>query len=155
MSDESLVTKWSRFFNYALGRLPPNDMQAYKQQLEVEAKAKQCTDCNAWKQELINTSPIVRFMIKEVEKTGCKVDTDKLTCSDCDATRSGGFDAEEGIVLCQNRIVNKQHLEDTMAHELVHVYDHCKFKVDWTNCFHHACSEVCVLLTTYRVGAGG
>lgn len=27
-------------------------------------------------------------------------------------------------------------------HELVHMYDHCKFKVDWSNLRHHACSEV-------------
>jgi inner membrane protease ATP23 len=28
------------------------------------------------------------------------------------------------------------------VHELVHMYDHTKFKVDWTNLRHHACSEV-------------
>lgn len=33
-------------------------------------------------------------------------------------------------------------MEDTLVHELVHMYDHCKFKVDWSNLRHHACSEV-------------
>jgi hypothetical protein len=29
-----------------------------------------------------------------------------------------------------------------MAHELIHAFDHCRFKVDWSNLRHHACSEV-------------
>ena len=33
-------------------------------------------------------------------------------------------------------------MEDTLTHELVHMYDHCRFKVDWNNLRHHACSEV-------------
>lgn len=35
------------------------------------------------------------------------------------------------------------HLEDTMAHEMVHAYDHVRFKVDWENNLRHAaCTEV-------------
>lgn len=35
------------------------------------------------------------------------------------------------------------HLEDTMAHEMVHAYDHLRFKVDWAdNLRHAACTEV-------------
>ena len=37
------------------------------------------------------------------------------------------------------------HLEDTMAHEMVHAYDHLRFKVNWSdNLRHAACTEVCV-----------
>jgi hypothetical protein len=32
--------------------------------------------------------------------------------------------------------------ELTLTHELVHAYDHCRAYVDWSNCVHHACSEV-------------
>jgi inner membrane protease ATP23 len=32
-----------------------------------------------------------------------------------------------------------------MAHELIHAFDHCRFKVDWNNLRHHACSEVSLL----------
>ncbi len=35
-------------------------------------------------------------------------------------------------------------MEHTLTHELVHMYDHCKFDVDWNNLRHHACTEVCV-----------
>jgi hypothetical protein len=35
------------------------------------------------------------------------------------------------------------HLEDTMAHEMVHAYDHLRFKLDWDNNLRHAaCTEV-------------
>lgn len=33
-------------------------------------------------------------------------------------------------------------MENTIVHELLHMYDHCKFKVDWGNLRHHACSEI-------------
>ncbi len=33
-------------------------------------------------------------------------------------------------------------MEDTLVHEMVHMYDHAKFKVDWDNIRHHACTEV-------------
>jgi hypothetical protein len=32
--------------------------------------------------------------------------------------------------------------ELTLTHELVHAYDHCRAYVDWSNCVHHACSEI-------------
>lgn len=35
-------------------------------------------------------------------------------------------------------------MEDTLVHEMVHMYDHVKFKVDWKDLRHHACSEVSV-----------
>lgn len=39
------------------------------------------------------------------------------------------------------------HLEDTMAHEMVHAFDHLRFKVNWSdNLRHAACTEVCVTL---------
>ena len=35
------------------------------------------------------------------------------------------------------------HLEDTLAHEMVHAYDHLRFKVDFVNNLRHAaCAEV-------------
>jgi Zn-dependent peptidase ImmA (M78 family) len=46
------------------------------------------------------------------------------------------------IVLCQNHIANQEWMDRTLAHELLHAFDHCRAKVDWSNCEHHACSEV-------------
>lgn len=38
--------------------------------------------------------------------------------------------------------MDKKHMEDTIAHEMVHMFDHCRFKLDWHNLRHVACTEV-------------
>ncbi|CAG8568946.1 11741_t:CDS:2, partial [Scutellospora calospora] len=96
-------------------------------------------------------SPTNPISIKKSENTidlleekdaGCKPDKKHFKCLPCDNTRSGGFSPDHGIMLCQNRFTSKRHIEDTMVHEMIHLYDHCRFKVDWNSCYHHACSEV-------------
>lgn len=46
------------------------------------------------------------------------------------------------VVLCQNHIQDQEWMDRTVAHELIHAFDHCRAKMDWNNCEHHACSEV-------------
>lgn len=46
------------------------------------------------------------------------------------------------IVLCENNIYSQGHMNDTLTHELVHIYDHCRAEVDWNNIHHLACSEI-------------
>jgi inner membrane protease ATP23 len=46
------------------------------------------------------------------------------------------------VVICENKIENKVLVRDTMLHEGVHAFDDCRANVDWSNCVHHACSEV-------------
>lgn len=37
----------------------------------------------------------------------------------------------------------QEEINHALTHELVHAYDHCRAKnLDWTNCQHHACSEI-------------
>ena len=92
---------------------------------------------------LVSPGPSVVFMLKRLELTGCQVSPDDIRCGPCDYTRAGGFDTKAGsIILCSGRFFSKGHMENTLVHELVHMYDHCKFKVDWNNLRHHACSEV-------------
>ena len=91
----------------------------------------------------MDADPSVVFMLKHLKLSGCAVPQQNIVCAPCDATKSGGFSPEMGaIVLCQGHFTGRDHLENTLAHELVHMYDHCKFKVDWSNLRHHACSEV-------------
>lgn len=33
-------------------------------------------------------------------------------------------------------------MEDTIVHEMIHAFDHCRFDVNWLDLRHHACSEV-------------
>jgi len=110
---------------------------------------------------LLNTGPMVRFMIKHLALANCnplspRIVTDreqippKLLIASCPPDIAGGFSpsspesppSESGILLCANRIFSKSHLEDTLAHEMIHWYDNCRFHVDWNNLRHHACSEI-------------
>lgn len=86
--------------------------------------------------------PSVRFMVDELAKVDKKITKDDFVCYPCDETRAGGFSPEHGVLLCQNRFSSKTHQETTMVHELVHMWDDQKFKVDWGNLKHQACSEV-------------
>ena len=85
---------------------------------------------------------MIVFMLKHLDLAGCPFNSSAIQCHPCPDTTAGGFSPEHGILLCQNRFFNKKHMEDTLAHELVHAYDHCRFDVDWSNLRHQACSEV-------------
>lgn len=91
----------------------------------------------------MNSGPPVVFMLKHLRLSGCEVPPSNVLCAPCDLTRAGGFSPDPGaVVLCSGHFFSEAHMEHTLMHELVHMYDHCKFKVDWTNLRHHACSEV-------------
>ena len=57
--------------------------------------------------------------------------------------QGGGFSPDHGILICANEMRNRGHLEDTLAHEMVHAWDHLKYKVEMDNLRHQACLEVC------------
>ncbi len=56
--------------------------------------------------------------------------------------QGGGFHPDFGILLCANEMRDRKHLEDNLAHEMVHAYDHLRWQVDWDNLRHAACSEI-------------
>lgn len=94
-----------------------------------------------------HTGPIVRFMTQHIAllsppdaSTSASV---PITCAPCDDQQFGGFSPSEGILLCANKIPSKKYMEDTLAHEMVHLFDERRFQVDWSNLKMHACSEVC------------
>ena len=65
-------------------------------------------------------------MLERIEKeTGVKVSPpEQILCLPCDQTRSGGFTPEAGaVILCQGNFWSKKHMEHTVTHELVHMYD--------------------------------
>jgi inner membrane protease ATP23 len=87
--------------------------------------------------------PSVTFMMKQLKLEGVDVRPEHFPCVPCDLQRAGGFDHRSGsVILCQGNFFGKKHMEHTITHELVHLYDHTKFNVDWHNLRHHACSEV-------------
>ncbi|EPQ28092.1 uncharacterized protein PFL1_04419 [Pseudozyma flocculosa PF-1] len=68
----------------------------------------------------------------------------------CPKAVAGGFSPSlpgeptsfSSILLCSNRLYSKEHVENTISHEMIHWFDHCRFKVRWDNLAHHACSEI-------------
>ncbi len=90
--------------------------------------------------------PPVQFMLKHLKLAGVDLTSTYIPCQPCDLTRSGGFSPDAGaVVLCQGNFLNKKHMEHTLVHELLHMYDHAVFNVDWSNLRYHACSEACCL----------
>ncbi len=96
----------------------------------------------------------MRFLSDKVAALNGQLDRDNIMCRRCPARlmpggavhrQSGGFDPNHGILICANEIRDRKHLEDTLAHEMVHAWDHLRFKVDWfgdMDLKHAACTEV-------------
>ncbi|KAG0357833.1 metalloprotease ATP23 [Gamsiella multidivaricata] len=134
--EQKSFERWRRTISLITGvGLTPEE---FRQEIE-KADRKQC---ELRKEKLIKNSPGVRFMMNNLVKAGCPLTEKMVECAPCDKTKSGGFSKDYGILLCQNGFFSKTHQEHTMIHEMIHMYDHCAFNVDWDNIRHHACSEV-------------
>lgn len=101
---------------------------------------------------MVDLGPSVQFMLKHLKLAGVNCTPAHIPCQPCDLTRSGGFSPDAGaVVLCQGNFLNKKHVEHTLVHELLHMYDHAVFKVDWSDLRYHACSEVRLALSCIRM----
>ncbi|SCU87892.1 LAMI_0D07910g1_1 [Lachancea mirantina] len=140
---------WRRTFQYKTGiGLDEDKKRQYENDYNFVLQRRQCQKCYENRDWILKYSPTVLFMVQQIAKLNqrntdaLKFDESKIVCDVCPEWRSGGFHPELGILICQNRIRDKWHLEDTMAHELVHYFDNLKWQVDWLNLKHHACSEI-------------
>jgi inner membrane protease ATP23 len=96
----------------------------------------------------------VRYLRDEVRKLNGELDESNVVCRRCPARltedgkvvrQSGGFSPDHGILLCANEVRNRSHLEDSLAHEMVHAWDHLRWKVDFLgekDLRQAACAEV-------------
>ena len=93
----------------------------------------------------------VKFMLERMENLGCAIPSNFVRCETCESESIiGHFDPlsqKKGVKLCEDvlekfPVLGQRHVTRTVVHELVHAYDHCRAKVDWLNCYHHACSEI-------------
>lgn len=109
----------------------------------ADLQESQVRHCEKQKEYMMEYSPVVTFMLKHLKMVGCDVPKENVLCTPCDLTRAGGFENQRGaVVLCAGNFFSSKHMENTMVHELMHMYDQCRFKVDWSNLRHHACSEI-------------
>jgi mitochondrial inner membrane protease ATP23 len=99
-----------------------------------------------WKALFVQLSPrsdpAVQFMFSHLKRAGCGMQDTQVECRRCDGQLAGGFQDDGNIVLCANHIRTQDHANTTLVHETIHAFDQCRAKVDWSNCVHHACSEI-------------
>jgi mitochondrial inner membrane protease ATP23 len=81
-------------------------------------------------------------MFSHLKRAGCGMQDTQVECRRCDGQLAGGFQDDGNIVLCANHIRTQDHANTTLVHETIHAFDQCRAKVDWSNCLHHACSEI-------------
>lgn len=85
----------------------------------------------------------IKFMRDSLEKSGCHIGRNFFKAERCGMATAGGFNLQEGIIVCSNTINRQSEVDQVLIHELIHAYDQCRAaNLKWHNCFHHACSEI-------------
>lgn len=145
---------WVNYFNILCGRVTPEGQFHYREWRERENEARDCRRCEEYRDWLFAYSPVVRFMRERVASLNGHLDASNVVCRRCPShltedgrvVRSGGgFSPDHGIRICANNIRDRKHLEDSLAHEMVHAWDHLRWKVDWAgdkDLRHAACTEI-------------
>ncbi|RVW68958.1 Mitochondrial inner membrane protease ATP23 [Vitis vinifera] len=126
-------------------------------------------ECEQMIQKSLRT-PMVKFLRENLEKSGCAIGDKFIKAIYCKhegqwrlrSWRRGKdlfFLSNEfalkysdcanfenlilPIVVCSNHMNIQDEVNQVVIHELIHAYDDCRAaNLDWTNCAHHACSEI-------------
>lgn len=146
---------WMNYFRILSGQMTPEGMFHYREWRYTVHEERDCKRCEEHRDWLFTYSPVVRFLQDKIGNLNGKLDDTNVLCRRCPARltpdgqvhrQSGGFSPDHGILLCANEIRDKKHLEDTLAHEMVHAWDHLRWKdVDFAgkkDLSHAACTEV-------------
>ncbi|WPG99341.1 Hypothetical protein R9X50_00215500 [Acrodontium crateriforme] len=144
---DSTYYTWSNFFSILTGSATNHERTEYFRAKDDINEKRDCQRCDEDKKWLFKYSPIIRFMKHNIDLLGpddgsASINETNVRCRRCDTKQSGGFDPEYGILICANQLRNRGHLEDTLAHEMVHAYDHMRFKLDPYDLRHAACMEI-------------
>ncbi|KAL6440555.1 hypothetical protein ACFW04_003215 [Cataglyphis niger] len=66
-----------------------------------------------------------------------------ISCEVCNPAVTGGYDSElNQIVVCQNMAGRKNVVRGVLLHEMIHMFDYCRNKLDTKNIDHLACTEI-------------
>jgi mitochondrial inner membrane protease ATP23 len=146
LTGNDIWTRWRNFYRMASGSMSPEGQKKYWHDADVRYEAVDCKRCESQRDWLLQYSPIIRFMNDNIKQLGGDLGKHNIRCRRCETGMQGGFDAKYGIKLCANYLNSKSKVEDTMAHEMVHAYDHLRFKVDWDakDLRHVACTEASI-----------
>jgi inner membrane protease ATP23 len=145
---------WINYFKILTGSITDEGAFHYRESRCVANEEADCKRCESYRDWALQHSPTVRFLRQKIEALNGRMDASSIVCARCPARltedgqvhrQSGGFDPGTGILICANEIKNRGHLEDTLAHEMVHAWDHLRWKMDWVgdkDLKHAACTEV-------------
>lgn len=142
---DNLSARFKNFYRMATGKMSAEGQNQYWEDADRRYSAIDCRRCEKQRDHLLESSPIIRFMSDNIQRLGGDLGKHNIRCRTCQSGQLGGFDHKYGILLCANWVEKQHMLEDVMAHEMVHAYDHLRFKTDLgpdADLRHVACSEV-------------
>lgn len=145
LPSETMSARFKNFYRMATGKMTPEGQKQYWADADKRYSDVDCKRCETQRDYLLQFSPIIRYMSDNIRKLGGDLDKHNIRCRTCTTGQLGGFDHKYGIMLCANYVEKQSMMEDVMAHEMVHAYDHLRFKTDLgpnTDLRHIACSEV-------------
>lgn len=145
---------WVNYFRILTGDMTKEGQFHFREsryKVHEERDVKRCEEYRDW---VFTYSPVVRFLQDKIRALNGNLNDTNVICRRCPARltedgqvyrQSGGFSPNHGILICSNEIRDRKHLEDTVAHEMVHAWDHLRWKVDWMgdkDLKHAACTEI-------------
>ncbi|KAK4143880.1 mitochondrial inner membrane protease [Dichotomopilus funicola] len=148
------LTWWMNYFKIITGQVTREGVEHYREDRYRANEERDCARCEADRAYLFQYSPVIRFLREKVTALNGTLDEENVVCRRCPARifedgrvvrQGGGFSPDHGILICANEMRDRSHLEDTLAHEMVHAWDHLRWKVDWHgggNLKHAACTEI-------------
>lgn len=147
---------WINYFHAVTGGMTPEGIFHLREDRSRVHEARDVARAEGFRDWLLTYSPTVLFLNDRIAELnhGRKMDASNILCRRCPAKltpdgrvarQGGGFDPQHGILICSDAVRNRGHLEDTLAHEMVHAYDHLRWEVDFAgqqNLKQAACTEV-------------
>lgn len=154
----------ANYLRILTGRVTDEGIFHYREARSRAHEARDVARAEKHRDWLLAYSPTVRFLNDRIAELnhGQAMGPHNIVCRRCPARlttttaggrplverQGGGFDPERGILVCSNSVRNRGHLEDTLAHEMVHAYDHLRWEVDFVgrnSLRQAACAEVRLL----------
>lgn len=85
----------------------------------------------------------LKLLAGAMKKHGCNFSLARhIACEACKSC-CGGYDPDTNqIVVCHTSLANNHQIHATILHEMIHMFDFCRAKMDFNNLEHIACSEV-------------
>ncbi|XP_053202019.1 mitochondrial inner membrane protease ATP23 homolog [Panonychus citri] len=93
---------------------------------------------------VLKNYPLVKLLERAMKAHGCELDYRRhFSCEPCNGKTTGGYDVYYNqIVVCSNKYMNKGQFMGTIGHEMIHMFDACRAKLDFNNPEHVACTEI-------------